>query len=781
MRMLAVVAGAGLVAAAWGTGWGGAVSGFLLRPVVSLGLVTAATTVIVRRAWRRADASGDTPRRRHALAAVIRPHRRRFAFAALTSFLAQLAEMTLGVFIATIAVVLMKGESQMLLRLGIAGAGAQLWSLAAATAAVCAVVAGLSYVSGLAWRRLAQDVQYDWRNSTFAHAQRLPLSGLEGRRTSRVTAVLTDDVGQLGSFVAGTMPEIVQMATSVLVLVPAFLIFAPQIAWVAFLPVPLVAWLSFRFHESGTDDYAAAGDIRARMHSRVANALQANATVKAACAEDHEDRRLAELGDDYRESTQSTDRSTVQHTEAVRLCTTASMAGTLLFGGRAVLAGELPFQAFSPLVGLPQQMLWRLTRLGATTDQYRRMLDSFDRIAALHDLPQEPATVRESHVAQVVERPVAGEFVFDRVTFGYADGPPVLRDLSLRFAAGKVTGIVGPTGSGKSTIAKLLMRFEEPDAGRILLDGRDLRHRPLHELRSTVGFVAQEPFLFDGTIADNVRYGSFEADDLRVVAATRMAEADAFIRELPEREHTFVGERGSSLSGGQKQRIALARAFVRNPPVVVLDEATSAVDNGTEAAIQRALKAFGAGRTMVVIAHRLSTVRDADWIYVLDCGGVLAEQGTHAQLVRRGGVYAHLWRLQAGERAAHPRTSGGGSRNRGGERSGPAKGNRATGSAAGRRTTGAAIAGSAGTGGTASPGKGAETRAGGTSLGADVKAGQSSAPDARSGAPSASGTAEELPGPPAHAPFRRATPVDTSAAADSDSVAKRTPQPPGGD
>nr|WES10801.1 ABC transporter ATP-binding protein [Streptomyces sp.] len=642
LRRAALAAGGTLLV----VGTGGAVVGFLLRPLVSLGLVAGATTLIVRRAWRRAEQPGAAKPRRHMLRDLIGPHRKRFTLAALTSLLAQAAEMTLGLFIATIAVVLMQGESQFLAGLGIVGAGTQLWWLAAATALVCGAVAALSYTSGLAWRRLARDVEYDWRNHTYAHAQRLPLSALEGSRTSRVTGVLSDDIGRMGAFVAGTLPELVQMVTSVLVIVPVFLVFAPQIAWVAFLPVPLVTWLSFRFHDRDAGEYAAAGETRARLHSRMANTLQANSTVKASCTEDYEDARIVELGDQYRDTTARTDRGTVRHTESVRLATTASMAGTLLFGGRAVLAGELPFQAFSPLVGLPQQMLWRLTRLGATADQYRRTLDSYDRVAALVEMPEEP--VRAVAAAPAGAK-VDGELVFDRVSFAYTEGVPVLRDLSLRIAAGRVTGIVGPTGSGKTTIARLLMRFEEVDEGRILLDGRDVRAVPLHELRSTIGLVAQEPVLFDGTIADNVRYGSFDADDRRVLVGTRLAEAESFIVDLPEREQTIVGERGSALSGGQKQRVALARTILRNPPVVLLDEATSAVDNGTEAAIQRALKQFGAGRTMVVIAHRLTTVRDADWIYVLDRGGVLSEQGTHDELIGRGGVYADLWRLQAGE------------------------------------------------------------------------------------------------------------------------------------
>lgn len=245
-----------------------------------------------------------------------------------------------------------------------------------------------------------------------------------------------------------------------------------------------------------------------------------------------------------------------------------------------------------------------------------------------------------------------GEIVLDEVTFGYPGRPATLDNLSLTIPAGRVTALVGATGSGKTTIAKLLMRFQDAESGRVLLDGRDVQELRRHDLRHAIGFVAQDPFLFDGSIADNIRYGSFGASDEAVVRAAAMAEAHTFITTLPHGYDTLIGERGAALSGGQRQRIALARAILKDSPVVILDEATSAVDNETEAAIQRTLHSFAADRTMVVIAHRLSTVRHADRIFVLDKGGIVAEQGTHDELLAQHGLYASLWQLQAGELAA---------------------------------------------------------------------------------------------------------------------------------
>ncbi len=566
--------------------------------------------------------------------------------ATLLSTLAQLGETLVMALASTIVLMLAHSEGSTLTRLVLTGATGQLTTLVGVTALVYAVRLVVEYAAGIAWHSLGQAVEDDWRTRTYAQVQRLAPETLENERTSRVTSVLTEDISQLGTFVGSTLPDAVQLATSFAVLIPAYILCAPQIAWVAFVPIPVVTWLSFRLHERAMADHAISGTHKARLTSRITDNLHAHTTVKASRTEEHEVKGVATLSKEYREAQRRTGRSAAAQAQIVRVGSISGMAAMLVLGGRAVLRGQLPVQVFGPLIELPSNALWRLTRLGSITDQYQRTLAALGRVQHLHDLPMESDTgSRKLPVDQV-----KGEIEVRNVTFAYPGRSPVLHKTSLYIAPGQVTGIVGTTGAGKTTIATLLMRFRHPGCGGVFLDGVDVRALALPDLRRAIGYVAQEPFLFDATIAENIRYGTFDATDEELVTAARTAGADAFITALPDGYATAVGERGAALSGGQKQRIALARTILRDPPVVILDEATSAVDNETEAAIQGALQRFSAHRTMAVIAHRLSTVRNADQIYVLGTGGVVVEQGRHDDLVARGGTYATLWSLQAGQR-----------------------------------------------------------------------------------------------------------------------------------
>ena len=329
----------------------------------------------------------------------------------------------------------------------------------------------------------------------------------------------------------------------------------------------------------------------------------------------------------------------------------------LIFGGRMALAGELNVGVYSVLVFMTQRLLWPLTRLGSVLDQYQRAMASTSRAL---DLLDTEAKVRSG--ATVLARDqIKGAVQFEAVEFHYdlaAEDPassearvvPILRGLDVDIPAGQTVAFVGATGAGKSTLIKLLLRFYDVKAGRVCLDGVDVRELELASLRQAIGLVSQDVFLFHGTVRDNIAYGSFAASMEDIVAAAKAAEAHEFILALPQGYDTIVGERGQKLSGGQRQRVSIARALLVDPPILILDEATSSVDNETEAAIQRSLERITRGRTTLVIAHRLSTIRRADATFVLEQGRVI-ERGTHEQLLAEAGVYASLWRVQTGEAA----------------------------------------------------------------------------------------------------------------------------------
>lgn len=643
-------------------------SGLLLGPWVALGAVGAATTLLIRRAWQETSEPRETPTppepseaARPAgnadappLPRLVRRYRLRMSRAAGLSAATELAELGAFTTLGALPLLLARGSIPALTALGVAGTLPQLGVLTAVAALAKLIQAALSYRADLAWRALGQDVEHELRNEVYPHVERLPLRDLEGERTTRIAGVLSADIPHVGAFLAHGPGELVQLATCFLMMVPAFLLLAPQLAWAAFLPVPVIAWLSLRHHSRSRRAYAALGDRKARLNSQVINTLEGSATVKSYCTEDEEAARVERLSNACREATRRTDRVTARHIQTVGTCAGISLLATGLLAARDVVRGTLSLGSFNTLLALPSPVLYRLTRIGTTLEQYQHTLAALDRVEHLRNLPTEP----DEGGCPLDPGRVEGELVLDGVTFAYPGRPPVLQDARLRFMSGRTTAIVGATGAGKTTIAKLLMRFQDPVAGRILLDGQDIRELRLQELRRRIGFVAQDAFLFDGTIAENIAYGTPHADHAAIVRAAGTAQASGFIEALPQGYDTVVGERGAALSGGQRQRIALARTILKDPSVVILDEATSAVDNDTEAAIQHALRNFTVGRTTVVIAHRLSTIRHADWIHVMNENGNLVEEGPHQDLLARDGQYASLWRLQAGAPERDPGDAG---------------------------------------------------------------------------------------------------------------------------
>jgi ATP-binding cassette subfamily B protein len=380
------------------------------------------------------------------------------------------------------------------------------------------------------------------------------------------------------------------------------------------------------------------------LNHQLANNLGGIATIKSFTAEQHESKRIARESGAYRESNREAIMFSSAFSPLIRMVIVLGFIAMTVFGGMLVFEGELNVGAYSVLVFMTQRLLWPLTSLGQTIDLYQRAMASTTRAL---DLLDTETTIIDGDTA--LAQPVKGELALEKVDFAYKDSLPILKNLSMHIPEGHTAAIVGATGAGKSTLIKLLLRFYDVTGGRVLLDGNDIRTLKMKELRGAIGLVSQDVFLFHGTVRENIAYGTFDAKMDDIVAAAKIAEAHDFIISLPDGYDTIVGERGQKLSGGQRQRISIARAVLKNPPILILDEATSSVDNETEAAIQRSLEKIIVGRTTIVIAHRLSTIRNADTIFVLE-SGELREQGRHEDLIAEDGIYAGLWRVQTGER-----------------------------------------------------------------------------------------------------------------------------------
>jgi ATP-binding cassette, subfamily B, bacterial len=572
-----------------------------------------------------------------------RAYRRRIWLAGLCSVLNKVFDLAPPALIGAAVDVVVAREASFLARWGVVDVRDQLLLLAAITFVIWVLESAFEYAYALLWRNLAQTVQHDLRLDAYEHLQGLELAYFEERSTGGLMSILSDDINQLERFLDRGANDLLQVATTVIVIGGAFFLLAPSVAWMAVLPMPVVVWGSIWYQRRLAPFYTTVRERVGLLNARLVNNLGGITTIKSYTAERFEVDQVRRESDAYQQANRAAIRWSSAFVPLIRMVILVGFTATLLFGGLEAVRGNLTVGTYSVLVFLTQRLLWPLTRLGETLDQYQRAMASTNRVMGLLDTPF------EIHPG---ERPlpresVRGEIAFRQVSFAYAGREPALREVSLHVPAGATVGIVGPTGSGKSTLVKLLLRLYEVRDGEITLDGVPLHDLRLDDLRRSIGLVSQDSFLFHGTVRENIAYGTPHADPNRVREAARLAEADEFIRRLPEGYDTIVGERGQKLSGGQRQRVALARAILKDPPILVLDEATSAVDNETEAAIQRSIEQLAQGRTTIAIAHRLSTVRNADLIYVLHEGRV-SERGTHDQLVGGEGIYAALWQVQTG-------------------------------------------------------------------------------------------------------------------------------------
>ena len=575
-----------------------------------------------------------------------RPRRRRIAAASTYSVLNKLFDLAPPLLIGlAVDIVVNEEGNDWLASLGPDSQRGQLVTLAFISFVIWALESLFEYLYSVAWRDLAQDIEHDLRLDAYRTTQDLDHRWFEERSTGDTLAALNDDVNQLERFLDIGANELIQVTTTVITISAVFFVLAPSVAWWSLLPIPFILWGSVWFQRKLEPRYAEVRHQAAFLNGQLANNLLGISTIKSFVAEDREVERIAHESDRYRQANRRAITLSSAFTPLIRMAILVGFTGTLIFGGFLAIEGEtLTVGAYSVMVYLTQRLLWPLTRLGDTFDQYQRAMASTDRILDLVDT--EP-TITAGPEPIVVARG-DGHLRFGAVTFAYDDAGPVIDDLTLDIPPGRTTAIVGPTGSGKSTLVKLILRFYDADQGRVALEGWDVRDLDLGSLRATTGLVSQDVYLFHGSVRDNIAYGKPYANEDEIVAAAQVAEAHEFVMSLPDGYDTVVGERGQKLSGGQRQRISIARAVLKDPPILLLDEATSAVDNETEAAIQRSLARISRNRTTVVIAHRLSTTRHADHIHVLDAGRIV-ESGTHDDLVALDGAYAALWKVQTGE------------------------------------------------------------------------------------------------------------------------------------
>jgi ATP-binding cassette, subfamily B, bacterial len=536
-------------------------------------------------------------------------------------------------------------QNSLIAQTGITNVAGQLALLSLLTLFIWGLESLFEYLYDRLWRNLAQTLQHELRVDTYSHLQELELSYFEEHSTGMLLSVLNDDVNQLERFLNHGAHNIIRFITTILVIGSTFIILAPGVSWWAMLPIPFVLWGSVIFQAKLAPRYADVREKAGLIGGRLANNISGVATIKSFTAEAYERDRVMQESQAYRQSNRKAIALSAAFVPLIRFVILAGFAATLFLGGIEAANGRLSAGTYGFMVFIIQRLLWPFTDLSQLMDEYQRAMASTRRVMSLLDTPANIFTGQHPLPIHTVR----GEVQIEHVTFAYNDRYPILKDLSMHIPAGANIGVVGATGSGKSTLVKLLLRFYEPQQGHIRVDKIDLHELNLQDLRRCIGWVSQDVFLFHGTVAENIAYGSFAADADQIIHAAKLAEAHEFILQLPQGYDTIVGERGQKLSGGQRQRLAIARALLKDPPILILDEATSAVDNETEAAIQKSLMVITQNRTTIAIAHRLSTIRHCDQIYVMDRGQIV-EQGQHEELLKLNSIYANLWRVQSGIR-----------------------------------------------------------------------------------------------------------------------------------
>lgn len=568
-------------------------------------------------------------------------YKRDIILATLYSLLNKLFDILPEILIGFAVDVVVKRQDSMLAHhLGIHDAIHQIIFLGILTGVTWILESFFQYLYSLKWCFLAQNVQHDLRIATYSHVQSLSIEYFENKATGNMMSILNDDINQLERFLNDGVNQIIQITASTILISLIFFAISTKIALLSFLPIPLIVIGSYYMRSKLTKRYLAVRNQAGLVNDKLNNNLSGIATIKSFTTEQYEVNALANLSNKYNSANKNAIILSAAITPVIRMAIMGGFLTSLIYGGILTLDNSIEIAAYSMLIFLSQRLLWPLTYLAGVVDTYQRSMASISRVMGLLEAP---VTIIGGD--KELARPCLGAVQFDEVSFAYTERKNILHNLSFAITPGQTVAFVGSTGSGKSTIVKLLLRYYDVNSGGVFVDYSNIKQLTLESLRQQIGLVSQDTFLIDGTIAENISYGSFDATMAAIKEVATIAEADEFIAQLPEGYNTQVGERGQKLSGGQRQRIALARAILKNPAILILDEATSALDNKTESLVQKALDTVAKDRTTIIIAHRLSTIVNADKIYVLNCGKIV-ESGTHSHLLEINSIYADLWHLQ---------------------------------------------------------------------------------------------------------------------------------------
>lgn len=506
------------------------------------------------------------------------------------------------------------------------------------------------WLLSLGFLNLAQRVQHRLRLDAYSHLQKREMAYFEQQRAGNILSILNDDINQLERFLNNSFNQIVQLLTLYVFAILTMGSISWKLTLISLFPIPLIVIGSFFYQKRIAPFYKKIREAVGELSSRLENNLGGIVVIKSFTAENYESERVREASAAYLEANERAIQWNAAYIPLIRMLIALGFGTGMFIGAYWVLTGQEGFTAgaltfFGMMI---QRILWPITNLGRVFDEFERAKASARRVFELMDVHNpllEKVSTQKTTIGQ-------GNLSLEKLHFHYQEKQPIIRGLSLAIPAGQRIGIAGTTGSGKTTLIKLLLRLYDVQGGAIRLDGKDIREIAPQLLRQHIGLVSQEVYLFHGSIRENIAYGMGDVPESEIIRVAQMAELHDFVAQLPEGYDSMVGERGIKLSGGQRQRLSIARALLKNAPILILDEATSAVDTETERAIQKNLHQLTEDKTAIIIAHRLSTIRQCDQIVVLKAGQI-AEQGQHDELLAKEGLYSDLWRVQTGDLLAN--------------------------------------------------------------------------------------------------------------------------------